>query len=103
MVKVVDGGDVVVVGLEGHVRVDAGERLGRGRDLGEARLVRLKEEAIHICQFHLEKEVAELFLGKFIFSKQSHFQRRDKSEIFFGCRTEMCLSEGIQPSASSSS
>lgn len=53
MIKILDCGDVVVVRLELNVGIDGLQRLGRGRHLGEAGLVRLEEQTIHVGQLDL--------------------------------------------------
>ena len=51
--EVIDGGDVVIVHFEFHVRVDLVQRVPGCLYLAQPGLLRLEEETVHVCHLHL--------------------------------------------------
>ena len=54
MIEVVDKRDVVVVRFEDDIGVDVLEGVDGGVDLGQASLVGLEEQPVHVGKLHLE-------------------------------------------------
>ena len=54
MIEVVDERDVVVVRFEDDIGVDVLEGVDGGVDLGQASLVGLEEQPVHVGKLHLE-------------------------------------------------
>ena len=51
--EVIDGGDVIIVHFELHVRVDLVQCVPGRLYLAQPRLLRLEEETVHVCHLHL--------------------------------------------------
>lgn len=52
VLKIIHGCNIVIVGFKLDIRIDEGKSICCSLYFGQARLMRLEEESIHVCQFN---------------------------------------------------